>query len=275
MAAERALAPSAAPAAADGAFDAAQFESALSLQALRVSKTEVHELCTVLRRLGALFDKPRLRSVMTDDAAPDVRLVLLHETAQSAGACKRRGARRSPAALTCTSTDLDGLPAAAKLVIQERHLVPVPYTLRLTYEYWPAEHVLKVRTRGCWGGCPTALTCSDCCSPGAPAARLRGACRLRNGRPYCAPEPARRVAAFQARHRPRASRQKHAAHPDRAEQGARARAPHADTRPHVDRPSRWQVGTIESEFRVPHFEVIAGDPCLEVCAFGPRVHCRA
>jgi hypothetical protein len=68
-------------------FDLAQFESALSLQALCVPKADVHELCAVLRRLGALFDKPRLRSVVPADAAkPDDRLVLLQESVHSAGA---------------------------------------------------------------------------------------------------------------------------------------------------------------------------------------------
>ncbi len=75
-------------------FDAAQFDSALSLQALRVPKTEVHALCAVLRRLGALFDKPRLRSVVTDDATPEERLVLLHEDVHAAGAAQARGAGR-------------------------------------------------------------------------------------------------------------------------------------------------------------------------------------
>lgn len=67
-------------------FDVAQFESTLSLQALRVPKEQVHELCTVLRRLGALFDRPRLRAVVADAAAPDDRLVLLAECVHSRGA---------------------------------------------------------------------------------------------------------------------------------------------------------------------------------------------
>ena len=36
-----------------------------------------------------------------------------------------------------------------------------------------------------------------------------------------------------------------------------------------------QVGTIESEFRVPRFEVIAGDTCLEVIPAGSRASGRA
>jgi hypothetical protein len=72
-------------------FDVAQFESALSLQALCVPKTDVHELCAVLRRLGALFDMPRLRSVVAADAAkPDERLVLLQEDVHTAGALTPR-----------------------------------------------------------------------------------------------------------------------------------------------------------------------------------------
>ena len=71
--------------AAAGAFDVSQFDSVLSLQALRVRKADVHELCVVLRRLGALFDLPRLCSVVADEASPEERLVLLNEAAKDAG----------------------------------------------------------------------------------------------------------------------------------------------------------------------------------------------
>ena len=40
---------------------------------------------------------------------------------------------------------MSGLCDEAKRVIWERELTPEPYTQRLTYDYWPAEHVLKVR----------------------------------------------------------------------------------------------------------------------------------
>ena len=70
---------------AAGGFDKSQFDSVLSLQALRVRKADVHELCVVLRRLGALFDMPRLCSVVADEACPEERLVLLNEAAKDAG----------------------------------------------------------------------------------------------------------------------------------------------------------------------------------------------
>jgi hypothetical protein len=74
-------------ASAAGVFDVSQFDSALSLQALRVRKAEVHELCVVLRRLGALFDMPRLCSVVADEASPEERLVLLKDAVTDAGEC--------------------------------------------------------------------------------------------------------------------------------------------------------------------------------------------
>ena len=80
----------------DGAarpFDVSQFDSTVSLQALRVRKAEVHELCVVLRRLGALFDMPRLCSVVADETSPEERLVLLNEAAADAGGCLRRRSR--------------------------------------------------------------------------------------------------------------------------------------------------------------------------------------
>jgi hypothetical protein len=40
---------------------------------------------------------------------------------------------------------LEGLSEDVKRVIAERGLAPQPYTLRLTYDYWTADHVLKVR----------------------------------------------------------------------------------------------------------------------------------
>ena len=70
---------------AAGGFDVSQFDSILSLQALRVRKADVHELCVVLRRLGALFDMPRLCSVVADEASPEERLVLLNEAVSDAG----------------------------------------------------------------------------------------------------------------------------------------------------------------------------------------------
>jgi hypothetical protein len=141
------MAADGAGAAPSGVFDAAQFDSALSLQALRVPKTEVHALCAVLRRLGALFDKPRLRSVVADDATPEERLVLLHEDVHAAGAAQARGLDgRARLTQRAAAADLHGLPDAAKSLIAERGLAPEPYTLRLTYEYWTAEHVLKARS---------------------------------------------------------------------------------------------------------------------------------
>ena len=40
---------------------------------------------------------------------------------------------------------MSGLCDEARRVIQERQLTPEPYVQQLTYDYWPAEHVLKVR----------------------------------------------------------------------------------------------------------------------------------
>ena len=41
--------------------------------------------------------------------------------------------------------DLSGLCEDAKRVIRERKLTPEPYAQQLTYDYWPADHVLKAR----------------------------------------------------------------------------------------------------------------------------------
>ena len=75
-------------------FDVSQFDSVVSLQALRVRKTEVHELCVVLRRLGALFDMPRLCSVVPDSKNSEERLVLLNEAVTHSGKRSRRRSRR-------------------------------------------------------------------------------------------------------------------------------------------------------------------------------------
>jgi hypothetical protein len=72
------------------------------------------------------------------------------------------------------AADLHGLPDAAKSLIAERGLAPEPYTLRLTYEYWTAEHVLKARS------CRRRQRARMCSRrrfrrADAAAARLRGA----------------------------------------------------------------------------------------------------
>ena len=66
----------------------------LQLQAVSVEKHAVAELTTRLRALGALFDMPRLRTVVSDDADAEARLVLLHEKAGV-------GAAAAPAASRC------------------------------------------------------------------------------------------------------------------------------------------------------------------------------
>ncbi len=75
-------------------FDASQFDVTLSLQAVRVPKAEVSELSSALRARSALFDRPRLRAVLPDEASPDeARLVLLHE---HAGEGTRESLRKRP-----------------------------------------------------------------------------------------------------------------------------------------------------------------------------------
>jgi hypothetical protein len=59
-------------------FDAAQFDVTLQLLGVCVPKAEVADLSARLRRSGALFNMPRLRSVVECDS-DDVRLVLLRE----------------------------------------------------------------------------------------------------------------------------------------------------------------------------------------------------
>lgn len=59
-------------------FDAAQFDVTLQLLGVCVPKAEVADLSARLRRSGALFNMPRLRSVVECDSE-DVRLVLLRE----------------------------------------------------------------------------------------------------------------------------------------------------------------------------------------------------
>lgn len=104
-------------------FDPAQFQRTVPLQALRVPKQEVHSLSCLLRRLGALFDWPRLQAVRPAPDAPDERLVLLHADA---------------------GAGLLGLSDAARSLLAERSLAPEPYELRLGYEYLLADAVLKV-----------------------------------------------------------------------------------------------------------------------------------
>ena len=62
----------------------------------------------------------------------------------------RRHSRSWAIALTrfprTARAELSGLSEEAKQVVRERKLTPEPYAQRLTYSYWPAEHVLKVRT---------------------------------------------------------------------------------------------------------------------------------
>ena len=61
----------------------------------------------------------------------------------------RRHSRSWAIALTrfprTARAELSGLSEEAKQVVRERKLTPEPYAQRLTYSYWPAEHVLKVR----------------------------------------------------------------------------------------------------------------------------------
>ena len=59
-------------------FDAAQFDVTLQLLGVCVPKADVADLSARLRRSGALFNMPRLRSVVECDSE-DVRLVLLRE----------------------------------------------------------------------------------------------------------------------------------------------------------------------------------------------------
>lgn len=66
-------------------FDRSQFDVTLSLYGVRVPKQDVANLATRLRRCNALFDRPRLRSVVECDS-DEVRLVLLREEC-GAGAC--------------------------------------------------------------------------------------------------------------------------------------------------------------------------------------------
>ena len=158
-------------------LDRASFTKALELQSVVVPKREVAALCAQLRRHGALFDMPRLRSVVEDEGDPESRLVLLHESA---------------------GTDLAGLTEAARELLAARGAEPRLYTLRLGYEYWPAEHVLRVRCRD------LAATCAQR-QPGAASCWHRGAQLLRDGGPRRSRQPARRAAAVQAPHRPRAA----------------------------------------------------------------------
>lgn len=95
------------------------FSETLDLLGVVVLATACHALCKDLRRLGALFDRPRLRSVVLTDSVPaSHRLVLLHEGA---------------------------LSAEVSAFLAERSLETRPHKLHLGYDHWPAEHVLRVR----------------------------------------------------------------------------------------------------------------------------------
>jgi|APGre2960657444_1045066.scaffolds.fasta_scaffold00668_5 hypothetical protein len=126
------------------AFDLSQFDVCLALQGVSVPNAGVAELCAALRAREALFDRPRLRTVLPDETSPDeLRLVLLREDAGE-------GVRRE-ASDGCTHThthllaDLSGLTEEARTLLRVRGLEPRPHALHLSYEYWTAEHVLRVR----------------------------------------------------------------------------------------------------------------------------------
>lgn len=55
-------------------------------------------------------------------------------------------------------TDLADLSEAARAVIAARGLVPEPYALRLTYDYWTADYVLKVGNAAAACCCGSRLT---------------------------------------------------------------------------------------------------------------------
>ena len=81
-------------------FDAAQFDVTLQLLGVCVPKADVADLSARLRRSGALFNMPRLRSVVECDS-DDVRLVLLREDCGE-GAHARPAQSRASHVLTRT-----------------------------------------------------------------------------------------------------------------------------------------------------------------------------
>jgi hypothetical protein len=69
-----------------------RFDTVLTLRALSVPACDVSQLSAALRVRGALFDRPRLRSVVNDEARPEARLVLLSESAgEGETSSSRRG----------------------------------------------------------------------------------------------------------------------------------------------------------------------------------------
>lgn len=124
----------------------ASFATVLSLEAVSVAAADVQPLASSLRRLGALFDRPRLPSVLPDPESPVRRLVLLRE---------------------------GGLQEEALALLAARNLELRPHNLRLGYDYWPADVVLRVRGRPaaagkCWGQAGlTPARARRCCHPAA------------------------------------------------------------------------------------------------------------
>ena len=155
--------------------------------------------------------------------------------------------------------ELSGLSDEAKHVVRERKLTPEPYAQRLTYSYWPAEHVLKVRSG------PTLRRAAE---PDAVHLRTAVEALLPSGMDVPASfETVGHIAHLNLRdellpHKyviGRVLLDKNTRIRTVLNKVRRLLPPWCLTQLRNTR----QVGTIESEFRVPSFEVIAGDTCLE------------
>ena len=144
--------------------------------------------------------------------------------------------------------------------MRERKLTPEPYAQRLTYSYWPAEHVLKVRTGAALlpASAPDAapaLHRQALLPPGVdvPASfETVGHIAHLNLRDELLPHKyviGRVLLDKNTKIKTVLNKVR------RLGAAARSSTRLSDTR---------QVGTIESEFRVPSFEVIAGETSLEV-----------
>jgi hypothetical protein len=112
-----------------------------------------------------MLHRTRIKAIIRDDTDAAKRLLLLHENITGPGenpilhvdgsvsdeALVAESLLASPALQTLCAApspaDLEGLPDNLREQVRQDGLEIVDHPLVLDYQYWPADHILKVRLR--------------------------------------------------------------------------------------------------------------------------------
>ncbi|KAL8234896.1 hypothetical protein R6Q59_020996 [Mikania micrantha] len=103
-------------------LDEHKFDVHLKLLALRIPR----EFCKAATKLlnGHMLDRPRIKPITEDPTGEKTRFVILSEKVQN--------------------SDLSDIPTEKLNELRKLcNIETVPYTLKLGYSYWGADHVLK------------------------------------------------------------------------------------------------------------------------------------